>query len=156
METIEINAYIHAPVQRVWELFSNHEGYTAFEGVKEAELLKPGLEERNGKGATRRIKVKGITFIEDIVGFDPPRRLEYVVRKCSMPVKHELGRIDLIPRGEGTEILWRTRFRVPVPILGPLLGRISRLVFKDHLYKALLKEKARLEADNPCVQNTTG
>lgn len=40
IETIDTRAYGHLPINTVWELFSDHEGYTTLEGVIEARPLK--------------------------------------------------------------------------------------------------------------------
>ena len=57
METIEVRVDIQAPIQKVWDRFSDHEGYVHFRGVSEARLLEPGARERNGVGAVRKIRL---------------------------------------------------------------------------------------------------
>jgi hypothetical protein len=76
MQTIDIGTHLHALIERVWEFFSDYEGYTSFKGVSKAKLLQEGSSEKNGVGAVRMVRVTGVTFIEDIVTFDPPYRLE--------------------------------------------------------------------------------
>ncbi len=146
METVELKVYIHAPVEDVWEKLSDYEGYADLSDVREAKLLRPGEKERNGLGAVRRVNVMGVVFIEDITAFDPPRRLEYHVKKCSIPLKHKLGRMDLTPRGEGTEIHWTTIIEIPIPIIGGLMTKISRLITRDTFYNVLLEMKEEMEA----------
>ncbi|MEW6443541.1 MAG: SRPBCC family protein [bacterium] len=147
METIHVNIHIRAPAEKVWSLFSDHQGYTFIRRVSEARLLEPGREERNGLGAVRRIRILGVTFLEDIVGFDPPRRLEYRVRECTLPIRHEIGRLDFASRGDGTDINWVSRFEVPVPIVGPIFAAACRRVFSRVFQGAL--EEARLRLEEP-------
>lgn len=147
METVLLKAYIHAPIERVWGLFSDHEGYTRFKAVTFAKLLEPGRVERNGVGAVREIHALGVKFVEDILVFEPPRRLDYKVVRCNTPLEHEIGRMDLIQRGEGTELHWITRFRVKVPLIGRLLGHWARMYTRDNFYDLLLEAKEILERD---------
>ncbi len=146
METIQIKSYIHAPVERVWEVFGVHENYTILTGVKSARILRPGYNERNGVGSIREIRADwGIKFIEEIVVCKPPWRVEYIVRKCTIPLRHELGRIDLIPRGDGTEIHWQSRFRIPAPLFGRCLSRFVRFAAQQKFNEAVLGAKSYLE-----------
>ncbi len=145
METIDVKVYIHAPAGKVWEILGDHEKYTLFEGVTKARLIRPGAEERNGVGAVREVKVGPISFIEEIMAYKPPWLLEYRVKKCSAPLRHQLGRVDLIPRGEGTEVHWLSRFEVPVPLVGGLLAKGTRLFFQNGFYEALMSLKESLE-----------
>ncbi len=145
MVTVLLKAYIHAPIERVWELFSDHEGYIRFKGVSLAKLLEPGRKERNGVGAVREVHALGVKFVEDILVFEPPRRLDYKVVKCNTPLEHEIGRMDMIQRGEGTEVHWITRFRVKVPLVGGLLSNWARMYTRDKFYDLLLEAKEMLE-----------
>ena len=145
MVNIDVTQYINAPREKVWEILSDHEGYTAFKGVSMAKLLKPGGKEKNGLGAVREVKVFGVTFIEDIVGFDPPSCLEYHVSKCSIPMNHKLGRVEFTPRGEGTEVHWVSQTETVQPIIGGLLGKIGGTVMQYIISQALLNVKNRLE-----------
>lgn len=140
-----METFVNAPIERVWERFSDHEGYTAFKGVGEATLLAPGKRERNGVGAVRRIRFLGVLFVEDITAFEPPGVLEYRVRECSLPVRHRQGRVELSPREGGTEIRWWSRFEVPLPVMGGILGKGARLVFQRAFQRAVQGMKRDLE-----------
>lgn len=147
MESIIVKVYIHAPIEQVWEVMSDHENYSRLKGVEYSKLLKEGEKERNGVGAVREIHGMGTKFIEDIVGYEPPRLLEYRVIRCSKPIEHEIGRVELIPRGDGTEIHWVSRFRLKTPLIGKWLGKRNRPVVRDWFYDCVLDLKDRLEAD---------
>ncbi len=145
MESIELDIYIHASPQKVWEAISDHEGYASWPGVDEARILKPGREERNGAGASRKVRAKGITFIEDIVTFEPPSLLEYRVVKCNMPIRHEIGRMEVIPRGEGAEIYWITTFELALPIVGGVLCNLIKPFMEAGFNEGLMHVKKSLE-----------
>jgi len=125
---------------------SDHEGYTFIRRVSEAKLLKPGRSEKNGLGAVRRIRILGVTFLEDIVAFDPPRLLEYRVRECTLPIRHEIGRMQFTATDRGTHVHWLSRFEMPVPVVGGLLARACHRIFGRVFQGALSEARARLEA----------
>ena len=147
MESIVVKAYIHAPIERVWDVISDHENYSRFKGIVYSKLVKEGAKERNGVGAVREVHGMGAKFIEDIVAYDPPRLLEYKVVRCSKPIEHEIGRVELIPRGDGTEIHWVSRFRLKVPLIGKWLGERNRVVARDWFYDYVLDMKEELEKE---------
>jgi uncharacterized protein YndB with AHSA1/START domain len=146
MQTIDISEHIHAPVERVWEFFTNHEGYIVFKGCSKAKLLEEGRDERNGAGAVRLERVLWVTFIEDIVTFDPPNRLEYRVKKSTIPgLWHEIGTMDFTTCGTATDVHWVTRFEVRIPLVGWLMAPILRIVFGTVFQNLLTQAKAILE-----------
>lgn len=147
MESIVVKAYIHAPIEQVWEVMSDHENYSRFKGIEYSKLVKKGANERNGVGAVREVHGMGAKFVEDIVAYEPPRLLEYRVVRCSRPIEHEIGRVELIPRGDGTEIHWVSRFRVKIPLIGKWLGERNRAVARDGFYDFLLDIKEKLEKE---------
>lgn len=152
MQTIEVDIHIQAPIEKVWALFTDHEGYTFISRVSEARLLEPGRPEKNGLGAVRKIRILGVTFIEDIVAFDPPTRLEYRVRECTVPIRHETGRMDFTRRRGGTDVRWVSRFELPIPVVGSLVAPVLRRIFSRAFQGALLEAKTLLEAQTPASQ----
>ena len=140
MQTIDVGTHIHASIERVWEFFSDHGGYTVLKGVSKAKLLEEGHGDKNGVGAVRMERVLGVTFIEDIVTFDPPNRLEYRVKKSTIPIRHEIGTMDFTACGTATDVHWVTRFEMRVPLVGwllaPILCRVFSMVFQDLLTQA--------------------
>ena len=145
MQTIDVNTHIHAPIERVWGLFSDYEGYTILKGVSKARLLEEGQDERNGVGAVREVRVLGVTFIEDIVTFDGPNRLEYRVRKSTVPIRHEIGTMDFTTCGDATDVRWVSRFDLNVPLIGPILAPILCRIFNAAFQDFLNQSKAILE-----------
>lgn len=146
MKTVEADLYIQAPIERVWELFTDHEGYTFFKGASEAKLLQEGSSDKNGVGAVRRFRILGITFLEDIVTFDPPRHFEYHLTECTLPIRHEIGGAEFTPRDEGTDVHWSSRFEVSIPLVGKILAPIFYRVYGKWLLYVLKQAKAKLEA----------
>ena len=148
METIEVGIHIDAPIEKVWERFTDIDAFTDLKEVSYAKLLKEGREARMGVGAVRELRLQGIKFVEDIVTFEPPSCLEYRVKKSTMPIRHDIGRMEFTPSDKGTDIHWTSRFEFPVPLIGkrlePLLCRRMNKTFTSCLEQA----KERLEAES--------
>ncbi len=145
METIDIRLNVNASVERVWTVLSDHEGYQDYKGVSQAKLLVKGHHEKNGLGAVRLIKARGVRFIEEIVSYNPPKRFEYIVRRCNLPLNHELGSIELTARGGETEIHWVSRYEVPLPLIGEMLAKIFQPITSKGFLRLLEQMKEKLE-----------
>src|SRR5262245_15828042 len=131
MQVARMNAFIRAPIDRIWAFLIDYEGYARIPAVKDARLVAPGRDHRSGVGAVREVTVLGSTFEEEIVEFEPPNRLAYRITKCRpLPVLHDIGRVELETRGDGTEINWKTRFEVDVPIFSEAASKMVRLIMQ--------------------------
>jgi hypothetical protein len=147
MQTARMGIYVHTPVARVWETLIDYAGYARIPQVSSARVVRPGTDHPAGVGAVREISVLGATFEEEIVEFDAPRILAYRIVRCRpLPIEHDIGRVTLIPRGEGTEIAWTTRFRVGVPLVGDVASRPLKMVMQNTFNDILHWLKADLEA----------
>ncbi len=126
-QKILVRRTIPAPIDRVFTVISDHAGYSAFQGIKEARLLREGKDDRNGLGAIRRIGLGSVWFEEEIVAFDPPIRMDYRILRSRPPIEHELGSLRLEEKEEGTEVIWTSTFRVRIPLVGRwLTGSAAR------------------------------
>ena len=122
MARIDLDKTLAAPIDQVFELLSDHAGYTRFRGFSKAELVREGTEEPNGVGALRRLATGPLRLEEEITAFDRPTRMDYVIRKVNLPLDHDGGTITLSETAAGTRVLWRSTFSVPVPVAGPALA----------------------------------
>jgi hypothetical protein len=146
METIDVGTHIHAPIERVWGFLSDQEGYTFAREVNRAKLLKEGHGDKNGVGAVVRVRALGFPVTWDIVTFNPPNCLEYRITKVLLPMRHEIGTVEFTSCGLGTDVRWTSKFDVPVPLVGGILGLIIRSVFSYIHQSALNQAKRILEA----------
>ncbi len=107
-------------------------------GASRAGLLKEGNDARYGVGAIRSIRLSGITFVEEIVKYDPPESFEHKVQKCALPMKHELGRMEFARSGDGTNAHWisRARGKHIGRLLEPVMGRAMTKSHQDILEQA--------------------
>ncbi len=118
MTTILVRRMIPAPIDAVFALLSDHAGYSAFKGIKDARLLKAGSDSPNGLGAVRRIGLGAVWFEEEITAFDPPHRMDYKILRSRPPIEHQLGSIRLQETAQGTEVTWTSMFRIRIPLIG--------------------------------------
>lgn len=142
-KTIVVMHTIPAPIGDVFDVLSDHAGYTAFKGIKGARLLQEGEDDRNGLGAVRRIELGGVWFEEVITAFDRPGRMDYKILRSRPPIEHELGSIRLETTEQGTKVTWTSTFRVRIPLIGGwmtgLAANAGEKAFGDML-KAIEKQ----------------
>jgi uncharacterized protein YndB with AHSA1/START domain len=139
MRTIHVTRTIDAPPEAIFDLLSDHAGYERFRGITGSELLREGDPPPNGLGALRGIKVRPLSFEEEITAYDRPSRLDYRIVKLNVPFDHHGGSIRLTPTAEGTNVDWRSSYTVPSRLAGgvqelvwqPVLTRGFRRVLED-------------------------
>jgi hypothetical protein len=142
---IDLDKTLAGPIDEVFELLSDHAGYTRFRGFAAAELVREGTPDPNGVGALRALTVRPLRFEEEITAFERPTRMDYLIRKVNIPLDHDGGSITLMPAGAGTRVLWRSVFTVPVPAVGGALGAILAALIKRGFVR-LLEDIDRLAA----------
>ena len=139
MPRVHVTRVIPAPPEPIFDLLADHANYDRFRPIGGSELLRAGEPPPNGVGALRRIKVRPLTFEEEITAYERPSRLDYLIVKLNAPLDHEGGSITLTPDGDATRVDWRSSFRVSTPIIGgvqelvwrPILARGFRRVLED-------------------------
>ncbi|WP_437967833.1 SRPBCC family protein [Sorangium sp. So ce260] len=150
MEEVHVNVYIHAPAERVFDAVADHEVFLRSGDDTHTKVIRPGLTERNGLGALREVRAgKRIRYVEEITAFERPSSFDYQILESTQPLRHHGSRLRFTPRGDGTEVDWTSRFEIPVPLVGHLLGALARRIFTAVFTELLLAEKARLEASQP-------
>jgi uncharacterized protein YndB with AHSA1/START domain len=139
MRSVHVTRTIPAPPDEVFDRLADHANYDRFRAIHGSELIREGDPAPNGLGALRRIKVRPLVFEEEITAYERPTRLDYLIVKLNVPFKHDGGSIVLTPEGHATRVDWRSRFSVPIPVVGgaqelvwqPVLARGFRRVLKD-------------------------
>jgi len=133
---IEHRVRIAAPIERVWDVLTDHDGMAAWGGFDRITLTRDGAPERNGYGAQRTLKGSTGTMVEEVVGWNPPHALRYRVVEGSPVVCHQ-GEIRLARAGEGTYVQWTIRFRPRIPGTGPLLRSMLDRMAREVVTKKL-------------------
>jgi hypothetical protein len=91
-------------------------------------LLRPGQPVPDGVGAVRRLALGPTGSKEEVVAFDPPHHLGYVVLS-GLPLRRYRADVELRGDDHGTLVTWRGSFDEIVPASGPalrlILGRMT-------------------------------
>jgi uncharacterized protein YndB with AHSA1/START domain len=139
MRTIHVTRTIPAAPEAVFDRLADHANYELFRPIHRSRLLREGEPAPNGVGALREIKVRPLTFEEEITAYERPTRLEYLIVKLNVPFEHHGGSIRISPDGDETHVDWRSSYTVPTPVVGglqemiwkPVLARGFRRVLED-------------------------
>ncbi len=139
MRSVHVTRTIPGPPEPIFDLLADHANYDRFRPINASELLREGEPPPNGVGALRRVKVRPLSFDEEITAFERPTRLDYLIVKLNVPFEHRGGAITLTPEGGATRVDWRSSFTVPTPVVGglqqlvwrPVLTRGFRRVLED-------------------------
>lgn len=125
MRTIHVQRTIKAPIEKVFDMISDHANYKDFPGVKDSELVKKGKPHKNGVGAVREIDTGSVWFQEAITAYERPTRMDYQIVKSRPPIEHKGGSVRLEATADGTAVSWTTTLRIKIPLVGGLLTRIA-------------------------------
>jgi uncharacterized protein YndB with AHSA1/START domain len=115
-----VHADVEAPIERVWRVVADHAGWRTWAGVQEVVLRQQGDPPPNGLGAIRVLRRSGLAIEEEIVEFEPPRRMAYRVT-AGIPARDCCAELVLEPSNGATRVHWRVRFRPLLPGSGALL-----------------------------------
>jgi len=119
---IRLSARIHAPVEKVFAFFADHERFgTLFGGS--ARRIREGDREPNGLGSVRRIGPGPLSFDETIVAFEPNQRIDYQITRGS-PIKNHIGQIRFSHADGATLVDYVIRFDPKIPCTGGLIAKL--------------------------------
>lgn len=147
MKTIRVEATIHAPVEAVFDLITDHARYRELPNVSDSSLLRRGQTDENGTGAVREIRSNGLRFEEEITAFERPSYFEYRIIKSTLPIRHDGGRMTFTAVDGGTHIEWVTTFRLKIPVIGGLATLPAARSLDKAFSLMLASWRDRLEAD---------
>lgn len=123
-----MSRHIAGPPRAVWDVYTDHASWAEWSGVRAARIAREGDPAPNGSGCVRVLGPGPFAAHEEILDFEPPRRMTYRIVGGRVPLRDHFGEVTLAPEGEGTRIVWRCRFESKLPGLGGLLrAMITRL-----------------------------
>lgn len=125
MFRIHVDLQLRSDIDTVFDVLTDHAGYTRFRGIDAAELLEPGSDEPNGTDALRRIGAGPLQFVERITRFERPRLMHYRIERAKpFPMRHDLGEITLTAVDGGTRVVWNSEGHIRIPVLGHVMDRL--------------------------------
>ena len=133
VQEVEVSRHFDAPPQAVWEVYTDHAGWKDWAGFSRSWLETEGRPDRNGTGAVRAFGMGPVIAYEEVLDFEPPKRMTYRVQRGGIPMRDHLGEVRLEPEGDGTRIVWRCRFESRIPGIGGLLRVMVVKTFRQAL-----------------------
>jgi uncharacterized protein YndB with AHSA1/START domain len=146
MRTVQVETTIPAPIERVFDLVTDHANYSQFRGIQHSELLRSGELEPNGVGALRRIHSRPLRFEEEITRFERPTRMDYLIRRVNASLNHQGGSMLLEQRDGATHITWTSTFEFKPRVIGGLLTSVAVPLVRFS-FRSVLRDVGRLLAD---------
>jgi uncharacterized protein YndB with AHSA1/START domain len=120
-------AFSPAPPGVVFAILADSARWPDWAGplIRHGSVEREGTPPPGGVGAIRRLGTTRFFSREEIVAYDPPHHLAYVILS-GQPVRNYRAEVTLTPSdvdGGGTHISWRATFDPRIPGTGPLLRR---------------------------------
>jgi uncharacterized protein YndB with AHSA1/START domain len=135
-----------APPEVVFDVLTDHRGYTKITPLRKAELEREGEPSPNGLGAIRVLSaLPGPPMREEVIGYERPSRFSYTVLS-GLPVRDHVGTVELRPKDGGTEITYAVKSTPTLPLAGPVFMAILKKAIRD-LITGVSKESERRAAD---------
>jgi len=156
MRTLTVAQTIPAPIDEVFDVYTEHEKLSGVLGVRSCKLTREGDTEKNGLGAIRELDCGAIWLREEITGFDRPRRMEYRITKSRPRSNHEYGQVDFVETPGGTTVTWSTRFGVRAPGIGKLVEPGFAIGFGIAFRMVLRNVAQRVQAGNRAGASSAG
>jgi hypothetical protein len=128
--TVEVYARSAAPPEAVWRWLADAPTWSSWSRLTRAELEQEGEPAPNGVGAIRRFGIGRNVSREQVVAFEPPHHLGYVLLS-GMPVLGYRADVRLAADGDGTLIEWRSSFTPRFPGTGRLIQLFFTKVLRD-------------------------
>jgi SAM-dependent methyltransferase len=133
MQQVEVERRFDAPPERVWQVYTDHARWSEWAGFGRSWLEQEGRPDRNGTGAVRGFASGGVRVYEEVLSFEPPKRMTYRVLRGGLPLQNHFGEVVFEPDGAGTRVVWRCRFESKLPGLGAPMRWFVARVFRKAL-----------------------
>ncbi|HEX3566028.1 MAG TPA: SRPBCC family protein [Acidimicrobiales bacterium] len=115
----EVRATSRAPVEVVWPLVGEAARWKEWSFLTRSGLEREGEPAPDGVGAIRRFTSLGMGSREEVVVWEPPRHLGYVILS-GFPVRNYRGDVVLTAEGGRTTLTWSASFDTKIPGTGRL------------------------------------
>jgi uncharacterized protein YndB with AHSA1/START domain len=135
---------VAAPPETVFDVLTDHRGYSKLTPLRKSELEREGDPAPNGVGAIRVLSAVGPPLREEVVGYVPSERFSYRLLS-GLPVRDHVGTVALDPSGDGTKVTYAVRTHPTVPVVGAVVVAAVRFGVKS-LLDGIVKESERRTA----------
>jgi uncharacterized protein YndB with AHSA1/START domain len=141
VERIQVTQDYEAPIERVWACYTDHRGWSRWARLGRVTLAREGSPTPDGTGCIRVIGPGPFAVQEEVLEFEPPRRMVYSLVKGMVPIRDHRGEVTFTALAPArTRVTWRCQFESMLPLAGPLIRTgVSRM-----FAAVLLRMTARL------------
>jgi len=127
---IELERTTTAAPAVVWRWLADASSWKDWTRLTDTRLVREGAPTPDGVGAIRHFGRAGGSSREEVVVFDPPRHLAYVLVR-GLPIVNYRADVTLEPVGGGTRIRWHSRFDTKYPGTGAPMRAFLRRFLGD-------------------------
>ena len=125
-----------APVDVVWPLVAEAARWKEWSFLDRSELVTEGSPVPDGVGAVRSFTRAGVGSREEVVAWEPPTHLGYVILR-GFPVRDYRADVVLTPAAAdgagsapGTTVTWSARFEPRYPGTGAATGLVLQQIIQ--------------------------
>lgn len=118
---IEVRAISEASPEMVWRLLADVSTWSVWGPWDETWRARDGAPDPEGVGAIRHLRRGSRVSVEEVVGFEPRRRLAYLLRE-GLPLNDYAAEVTLLALDDATMIRWQATFDAANPLVGPFLS----------------------------------
>jgi uncharacterized protein YndB with AHSA1/START domain len=145
MASFTYERQIAAPPETVFEVLTDHRGYSKITNLRKSELEREGEPAPNGVGAIRALGAVGPPLREEVVAYEPAVRFSYTLLS-GLPVRDHLGTVELTPSDGGTKVVYAVRSTPTLPLVGAAVIAGTKLAV-GQLLSGIAKESERRAAN---------
>ncbi|HVY78672.1 MAG TPA: SRPBCC family protein [Solirubrobacterales bacterium] len=144
MASFTLTREIAAPAETVFEVLTDHAGYSKLTPLRKSELEREGETDANGVGAIRRLTAVGPPMREEVIAYEAPNRFSYTVLS-GLPVRDHVGTVELSEQGGKTRMVYAVRSQPTLPVAGFAVIAVVKQAIKG-LIDGVAKESERRAA----------
>ena len=142
MASFTLQSTVAAPIELVFDVLTDHRGYSKLTPLRSSTLEREGEPAPNGIGAVRVLKLAGPPIREEVTEFDAPSRFAYKMLSGA-PVKSHTGTVELASSGAAsTDLVWRVDSTPSIPVPAAVWAAAVRPVI-NLLLRGVVKESER-------------
>ena len=142
MASFTLQSSIAAPIELVFDVLTDHRGYSKLTPLRSSTLEREGEPAPNGIGAVRVLKLAGPPIREEVTEFDAPSRFAYKMLSGA-PVRNHTGTVELASAGAAsTDVVWHVDSTPSIPVPAAVWAAAVRPVI-NMLLRGVVKESER-------------
>lgn len=130
MKSFTLTRKINAPVKKVWEVAGDFVKSPGSGIIIKVE--KNGDPTNNNIGVIRIITIGKTQVRERLESINPPKSFTYKLLSGA-PLKDHRAKVELIPEGSTTKILWTVEFAPKFPGSGWIVGLVTKKALNQYI-----------------------